>query len=840
MTIRKALARASVSALLLSVGLPALAQDQAADAAPEAEGQDDEIIVTGRAGAGDRTKLETSYAITTLSNDMIRSRAPSSVTETLKSVPGFWVEASGGEGSGNVRARGIPVDGFGSINLLEDGLPVQHDPALGYLNADQAFRLDESIDRIEVVRGGPSSVFYSNAPGGVVNYITRRAMTEPTGNARLLYGPTADLYRFDGWVGMPVAEGWSVDVGGFYRHERGVRDPGYTGNKGGQIRAAVHGEFAGGRTSISYKHLADNAIFYTGIPLTKDAEGEIAGLPGFDPHYDTTASRQTRRLTLKSATGPVDFRQEEGSRIRLDQLSWITDWEFGDGWKLSHKLRYRDSNTVRNGVYPASVSTAAALLATYSPQLLTAFPAATSVQLRYVDNGQAFNVTGQNGNGDVFINAARPVTIEESELLNDLRLARQFEAAGTHDFAVGVYYAYIDETFRRYSASTVQDVSGNSRLLDLVALNAAGQVVGALTENGVARYGSEFANGYGSQNTFAIYASDEWQITPQLRIDGGLRWEQVTTRGAQEGSRTVNLGNAATLADNSVLTGNGVFTPFSRKFDRLGWTLGADWQFAERAGVFARFTSAFRLPSVGSFITSATAQPVTQGIDMWEAGLKYNSRFLSLYATAFLTDFDSFGIGNTRFDPVTQGYVSQTVYTDTRAYGVEFEGIVRPAPWFDFTVNATWQNPTFRNLRYDELTTDNSTTPPTQKLTPRDYSGNQLLRVPRLALRATPAVTLFDGRLRAQADVEHYSKRYADAANSSELPAYTVVNASVRLKVTDNIQLWAYGDNLTNTIGLTEGNPRAGELTSGQANDLLFIGRPILGRNFRFAVDFKF
>ncbi|WP_423601920.1 TonB-dependent receptor [Sphingomonas sp. MS122] len=839
MTIRKALVRASVSALLLSVSLPALAQDQATSA-PEADTQDDEIIVTGRAGAGERTKLETSYAITTLTDEMLRSRAPSSVTETLKSVPGFWVEASGGEGSGNVRARGIPVDGFGSINLLEDGLPVQHDPALGYLNADQAFRIDETINRIEVVRGGPSSIFYSNAPGGVVNYITRRATNEVTGNARLLYGPTADLYRFDGWVGVPVAEGWSVDVGGFYRHERGVRDPGYTGNKGGQIRAAVHGEFAGGRTMLSYKHLADNAIFYTGIPLTKDSEGDIVGLPGFDPHYDTTASRQTRRLTLKSATGPVDFRQEEGSRIRLDQFSWITDWEFGDGWKLSHKLRYRESDTVRNGVYPASVSTATALLNTYRPQVLAAFPGATSVQLRYVDDGSAFDVTGQNGNGDVFINAARPVTIEESELLNDVRLAHQFEAGGTHDVAVGVYYAYIDETFKRYSASTVQDVSGNSRLLNLVALNAAGQVVGALTENGVARYGSEFANGYGSQNTFAIYASDEWQITPQLRIDGGLRYEEVTTRGAQEGSRTVNLGNAATLADDSVLTGNGVFTPFSRKFDRLGWTLGADWQFAERAGVFARYTSTFRLPSVGSFITSATARPVTQGIDMWEAGLKYSSRFLSLYATAFLTDFDSYGIGNTRFDPGTNGYVSQTVYTDTRSYGVEFEGTVRPAPWFDFTLNATWQDPTFRNLRYNELGQDNTTTPPTPTLIPRDYSGNQLLRVPRLALRATPAVTLFGDRLRAQADVEHYSKRYADAANISELPAYTVVNASVRFKVTGNIQLWAYGDNLTNTIGLTEGNPRAGELTSGQANDLLFIGRPILGRNFRFAVDFKF
>ena len=107
-------------------------------------------------------------------------------------------------------------------------------------------------------------------------------------------------------------------------------------------------------------------------------------------------------------------------------------------------------------------------------------------------------------------------------------------------------------------------------------------------------------------------------------------------------------------------------------------------------------------------------------------------------------------------------------------------------------------------------------------------------------MRATPAVNLFSDRLRAQMDVEYYSKRYADAANISKLPAYTVLNASVRFALTDQITLWAYGDNLTNAIGLTEGNPRAGELTSGQANDQLFIGRPIFGRNFRFAVDFAF
>ena len=58
------------------------------------------------------------------------------------------------------------------------------------------------------------------------------------------------------------------------------------------------------------------------------------------------------------------------------------------------------------------------------------------------------------------------------------------------------------------------------------------------------------------------------------------------------------------------------------------------------------------------------------------------------------------------------------------------------------------------------------------------------------SLRATPAVTLFDRIcLRAQMDVEHYGDRYADAANTSKLPAYTVINASVSLGSLKNIRL---------------------------------------------------
>ncbi|HZD52387.1 MAG TPA: Plug domain-containing protein, partial [Woeseiaceae bacterium] len=99
-------------------------QDSERDAQAGSKLHLDEIVVTGRSGASEQTKLEASYAITTKTEAEIREFAPLSATDLLKTVPGFWVEASGGESNGNVRARGIPLDGFATIGLHEDGLPL--------------------------------------------------------------------------------------------------------------------------------------------------------------------------------------------------------------------------------------------------------------------------------------------------------------------------------------------------------------------------------------------------------------------------------------------------------------------------------------------------------------------------------------------------------------------------------------------------------------------------------------------------------------------------------------------------------------------------------------------
>lgn len=819
---------------------PADAGDPQASAAPQQDARNtpsdkqqatnlQKIVVTGRAGVDTRSKEETSYSITTIDEDRLRMQAPTSVTESLKSVPGFWVEASGGEASGNVRARGIPVDGFGSITLLEDGVPVQHDPALGYLNGDQAFRLDETIERIEVVRGGPSSIFYSNAPAGAVNYIPREVGDVPEGLFKYTVGDYG-LNRADFWYGAP-AGAWKMAVGGFYRVDDGIRDPGFHADDGGQVRFSLSRDLDRGKFSFDVKHLDDQVALYLGIPMRTYSDGKIRAVPGFDGNYDTIAGPETERAEMITGDGGTyHFDNSKGTSVKRDQLTLKLDKEFADGWKLAESVRYANTDTQRNGVFPLTLLSATSFLTQQQAQLAR-YPGATGLQLRYVsDPSRVYDVANQNGNGLVVVDGLRGVTMPLHEFINDTQVSRKFEAGSqTHDVTFGYYYAGFKQDFSRYSSSALTDVRDNAQLLDLVAVDAAGNPVGTLTDHGIYRYGYEWENAGGQSDTHAFYLADEWQVTDRLRIDAGARWEKVRVRGSTELKQTVNRGTPAT---SQIQAGTGQFAHYDQSFDKLGWTVGGNWQFTARSGLFARWTPTFRLPNLSSYITSPTATPVIQTMDLGEVGYKYTDRLVDLYATLFYTKYDNVGFSNYVFDLTTGASTVQQGYADTKTYGVELEGGFYPADWFDVTYNATYQDPKYKGLRYTQLVNGAPVL--------RDYVDNQLIRVPKASVRIVPGLNLLGGRLRVQVAYEWEGKRYVDTANSVVLPSYHLINASASYALNDALTLYAYADNLSNSEGLTEGNPRAGELQSADAGANTFLARPLLGRSFRLAAMYRF
>src|SRR3569832_2483632 len=125
--------------------------------------------------------------------------------------------------------------------------------------------------------------------------------------------------------------------------------------------------------------------------------------------------------------------------------------------------------------------------------------------------------------------------------MNDARIMKKFELAGTHDVTLGFYTADINQNFSRYSSTALLDVENNSRLLDLVSVDPSGTPT-YLTEKGIFHYGYERANTTKQSTTTAIYLADEWQGTDLLRLDAGAQRKQMHLTANPEVRTTVNLG----------------------------------------------------------------------------------------------------------------------------------------------------------------------------------------------------------------------------------------------------------------------------------------------------------
>ncbi len=127
----------------------------------------EQIIVTATRTA--QTADETLASVTVITRAEIERRQATSVQEVLRGVPGVGIANSGGLGQpAGVFLRGTESD---QVLVLVDGLRTGSVSAGA--TAFESIPIDE-IERIEIVRGPRSSLYGSEAIGGVIQIVTRK------------------------------------------------------------------------------------------------------------------------------------------------------------------------------------------------------------------------------------------------------------------------------------------------------------------------------------------------------------------------------------------------------------------------------------------------------------------------------------------------------------------------------------------------------------------------------------------------------------------------------------------------------------------------------------------
>ncbi len=796
----------------------------------------EEVVVTGTATAGGVKKLDASFEITTASLEEIRDTNPSSAADLLKIVPGVWAESSGGEAGANIELAGFPGGGDAPyVTYQINGSPLF--PASGgisFMDNSSLFRIDESIERAEVLQGGPGVVFSNGQLGATANFILRQGTADPHGDVGLTVG-TDHGYRVDGFYGGPLTQDWFVSLGGFYRYSQGVRDPQFPADNGGQLTGTLSHKWDSGDILFYARVLNDKNLFITDIPVSVSGDGKnqsVSGFPGFNPNTGTFAGSGLRGISVQEAPGapPITADLANGRGANLHMLGNDLDVQINDIVSLTNRMMYvggeSDCFCLFNNFAPQTLSSfiqQQEMAVNGNTAITRPFGSATGYSATLVGTGAAVNPNSYIASLGFWI-----VQKQIQSFTDDIRFS--FDLLHGNTLTVGGYLAaYSSDDHWWLGNNELVTATPNAQLIDLTLNNGVNVTNNAGLLSGAFYALNEHWNGL---NT-AFFLSDSWKIGPWL-FDAGYRVEEQKDHGSIENTSMLDLDNdPRNLYNKQVSVPNGTFNQgvscetsgtnaCSEFAHTLGsWALGANYEITPHMAVFGRINQGVHFPG---FDDLRSGQPETQKIDNYEIGYRTQGQTLYGVVDVFRRKFS--GVPYQQFTATGQ---QVTATYGASSYGLNVEGLWQPLEPLSIDLSGNWQHAVYTS--FTSVTAGGA-----------NYTGLTLQRQPRLQFRITPAyqIPMDFGSLRFFATYSHIGLRYEDIANQQILPEYYTLDAGGVAEIGHNFEVRLQGTNLTNQLGLTEGNARIALGSGSGIVNNIEMARPIFGREVTLQLRYKF
>jgi len=162
---------------------------------------------------------DTPASVVVVSREDLAVTAALTLDDALRQVPGFSLFRRSGSRTANPTSQGVSLRGLGAsgasrATVLADGVPL-NDPFGGWVYWGRVPRA--SVNAIEVLRGGASSLYGTGALGGVVQILTR-AVDEPALSVETSFGneqtPSISFFgaqRLGKWAGAVGGEAFHTD-----------------------------------------------------------------------------------------------------------------------------------------------------------------------------------------------------------------------------------------------------------------------------------------------------------------------------------------------------------------------------------------------------------------------------------------------------------------------------------------------------------------------------------------------------------------------------------------------------------------------------------------------------
>jgi outer membrane receptor protein involved in Fe transport len=713
------------------------------------------VVVTGTSTAS--SKMKTSVSISTIEGDAIKNAAPLSAAEVLRSVPGVRSESSGGEGNANITVRGVPISAGGAryVQIQEDGLPVLQSGDFNFITPDSYVKIDGTLDHLEVVRGGSASTLATNAPGGIINFITKTG-EEKGGHVAISRGLGYDETRYDFDYGAPISDKTRFFIGGNYRTGEGVRNTGMSTEGGGQIRGNITHELDNGWIRLSFKHLDDKAPTALPVPV-QVVNQQIQEIPGIDPRTVSFYSPYwVRDVVLSKNNTPVSTNVNDGLKVKSDSVGLEGSFNLGDGWTLSDKFRTSDNSGRFAGVFAANNGTVGNYTFATGPNKGKAY------------NGRAFSAVVFNTSID-----------DAGNTLNDTKLAKTFALADGSKLTTtaGLYLSTqklaLTWNFNEY----LMQATGDKPALLQTASATPGLVGPAFGGCCSRAVDMEY-------KLTSPYLNVGYEAGP-LSVDASIR---------QDRQRANGTANIATLSGGALRYDPATQQFVDYKLNHNSYSVGGNYSFTKNLSAFARVSDgvAFNADRILFGTPLDGSAPINiNTVKQVEGGVKWRSGGISTFVTLFQAKTDE-----SNYEATTQRSTSNKY----DAKGVELEG--------------AYSNGGFRitgGMTYTDAKITGTAAADVANI------GNTPRRQAKYIYQLAPSYSFGDATIGAS--VIGTGKSWGDDAHTIVLPAYEVVNAFFNYSLTEKATLSLSVNNLFNKIGYTEveGDGHAARSISGRA-----------------------
>ena len=762
------------------------------------------VIVTGVTNP--KAKIESSVSVTTLRTETIAQSAPRTTAEIFRTIPGIRSESSGGEGNSNISVRGVPISSGGSkyVQLQEDGLPVLLYGDMSFATADIFTRFDANVARIEAIRGGSASTQTSNAPGGIINIISKTGKSEG-GIIGTTFGSNYDSFRTDFAYGTEIADDLYIHAGGFYRVGEGIRDAGFTANNGGQFKLSLMKEFEKGSVRVYGKYLNDRAIAYLPAPIQvsgTNANPTWEDAPNFDA---TTGSLHTPNLTQTLRLGPDGEPSRgdvtDGMHPVSTSLGIAANFDLGNGYKVSNNGRFSANSGAFVSPFPSQVGTGALIADSFGAGSTLQFTDGSPVGANsLVARIHMFDVELENFNN----------------FMNDIKLSKSYNNL---DITLG-YFKSIQNVSMNWSwNSYLQEVRGeNARLI-----NAFDSTGSPLSENGLYAYGTPFwgnlARNYDTQyNVSAPYLNIALEASENLNFDASIRFDNGkvdgTFSGGVESAIDINNDGVISAPEQAVYSvDNAAPTNVNYDYDYFSYSLGINYKLQDRQAVFARYSrgasaKADRILFSGLDYQNSDRINALDFLNQAEVGYKQGFDNGAIYVTGFYSSTtEQAGFEATNPDLI--------IDNDYKSFGVEVEGSYRMK---DFSVRGA--------VTYTNATLESG-----------DNDGNAPRRQPDFIYNLIPSYNFgIEKQNSIGLSFIGQTKAYAQDTNELIMPGFVIVNGFVNVGITKNLNANLSANNIFDTLGITESEE--GSIVEGQTNYLR--ARALPGRSVSLGLQYRF